>query len=90
VFVKQRRLAAAFSGNHDLVGGAQCLAAKPRVHRALVGNAELDVVVDEGIEYRVRDLVANLVRMALRHGLAREQIIGALHSETLPHNRRWK
>ena len=84
VLVEQRRLAAAFAGDDDLVGRAQRLAAEPGIHLAFVGDAELDVVLDEGIEHGVGDLVADLVRMAFRHGLAGEQIIGTWHSETLP------
>ena len=77
VFVEQRRLAAAFARDDDLVGGAQRLAAKPRVDLALVGNAELDVVGDEGVENGVRDLIADLVGMPFRNGFAGEQIVRA-------------
>ena len=77
VFVEQRLLAAAFAGDDDLVGGAQRLAAEPRVHLAVVGDAELDVVRDEGVEDRVRNLIADLVGMTFGNGLAGEQIIRA-------------
>jgi hypothetical protein len=50
----------------------------------LIGDAELDVVLDESIEYGVRDLIADLVRMPLGNGLAGKQVIVATHSETLP------
>ena len=84
MLAEQRRLAAALAGDHDLVGGAQGLAAEPGVHEALVGNAELDVVLDEGVEDGVGNLVADLVGMSFRHGLAREQIVGTSHG-TLPY-----
>ena len=68
------QLAAAFAGDHDLVGGAQRLAAEPGVDQAVIGNAELDVLVEEGIEDRIGDLVRNLVRMAFGNQLTGEQI----------------
>ena len=74
VLVEQRRLAAALAGDDDLVGGAERLAAEPRVHLAVVGDAELDVVREEGIENGVRDLVADLVRMTFGNRLAGEEI----------------
>jgi hypothetical protein len=86
VLVKQRRLATTFAGDDDLVRGAQRFAAKARIHRAFIGDAELDVVLDESIKNGVGDLIAHLVRVALRNGLAGEQIIGAAHGETLPSN----
>ena len=69
-----KQLAAAFAGDHDLVGGAERLAAEPGVDLAVVGDAELDVFLDEGVENGIGDLVANLVRMTLGHGLAGEEI----------------
>ena len=81
VLVEQRRLAAAFAGDDDLVGGAQRLAAEPGVHLAVVGDAELDVVFEEGVEHGVGNLVADLVRMAFGNGFAGEQIIGVRHRE---------
>ena len=77
--VEQWRLAAALAGNDDLVGRAKRLAAEPRVHLALIGDAELDVILDEGIEDRVRNLVANLVGVALGNGFAGEKIVRACH-----------
>ena len=74
---EEGRLAAAFARNDDLVGGGQRLAAEPRVHLALVGDAELDVVLNECIEDRIRDLVADLVGMSLGNGFAGKQIIRA-------------
>ena len=38
VLLEQRRLAAAFAGDDDLVGGGQCLAAEARVDQAVVGR----------------------------------------------------
>ena len=75
--LEQRRLAAAFAGDDDLVGGAERLAAEPGVHLAVVGDAELDVVLDEGIEDGVRNLVADLVGMTFGNGFAGEEIVGA-------------
>ena len=63
---------------------AERLAAEPRVDLAVVGDAELDVVLEERVEDRVGNLVADLVRMAFGHGLAGEQIIGVRHLSTLP------
>ena len=76
----QRRLAAAFAGDDDLVGGGQRLAAEPRVDLAVVLDAELDVVRQERVEDRIGDLVAHLVGMAFGNGLAGEEIILAGHS----------
>ena len=76
VFDEQRGLATALTGDDDLVGGAERLAAKPRIHQAVVGDAELDIVLDERIEDRIRNLVADLVGMTLGDGLAGKQIIG--------------
>jgi hypothetical protein len=73
---EQRRLSAAFSGNDDLVGGAESLAAEPRIHQTVVGNPKLDVVLEESIEDRIRDLIADLVGMTFRYGLAGEEIVG--------------
>ena len=56
---------AAFAGDHDLVGGGERLAAEPGVDLALVGDAELDVIFQERVEYRIGDLIADLIRMAL-------------------------
>ena len=84
VFVKQGRLAAAFAGDDDLVGGAKRLAAQPRVHQAVVGDAELGVVFEEGIEDGVGDLVADLVRVAFRDRFTGEKIIRVRHLQTLP------
>ena len=79
VFREQRRLAAALAGDDDLVGGAERLAAEPRIHQAVVGDAELDVVLDEGIEDRIRNLVADLVGVTFGNGLAGEEIIHVWH-----------
>ena len=68
-FREQRRLAATLARNDDLVGRAQGLAAEPRVHQAVVGNAQLDVILDECIEDGIGDLVANLVGMTFGHRL---------------------
>jgi hypothetical protein len=76
-FLEQGRLAAALAGDHDLVGGRQRLAAEPRVDLAVVGDAELDVVLQKRIEHGVRNLVADLVGMSLGHGFAGEKIIRA-------------
>ena len=75
------QLAAAFAGDHDLVGRAQRLAAETGVDQAVVGDAELDVLLEEGIEDRVGDLIRNLVRMTLGNRLAGEQI-GRAHQPT--------
>jgi hypothetical protein len=50
MFVKQRRLPATLTGDDDLVGGAQCLATKSGIHGAVVGYAELDIVLNERVE----------------------------------------
>ena len=70
---------AAFAGDDDLVGGGERLAAQPGVGVAVVGDAELDVVGDEGVEDRVRDLVADLVRMTFGNRLARKQVVFERH-----------
>ena len=75
VLAKQRRLAAAFAGNHDLVGGAEGLAAEAGVDLALIGDAELDVVLEKSIKHRVGNLIAHLVRVSFRNQLAREQVV---------------
>src|SRR5581483_157147 len=59
------------------------LAAEPRVHQTVIGDAELDVLLDEGVEHGVGNLVADIVRMTFGHRLAGEQKI-RLHAE-LPH-----
>ncbi len=68
------QLAAALARNHDLVGRAQRLAAETGIDLTVVGDTELDVLLEEGIEDRVGDLIRNLVRMALGNRLAGEQI----------------
>ena len=73
VLAEQRRLAAAFAGDDDLVGGGKRLAAEPGVDLAVVGDAELDVVLEKGVEDGVGNLVADLVRMTFGNGLAGEQ-----------------
>ncbi len=65
------QLAAAFARDHDLVGRAQRLAAEPGIDEAIVGNAELDVLLDEGVEDSVGDLVRDLVRMTFGNRLLR-------------------
>ena len=77
------QLAAAFAGDHDLVGGAQRLAAEPGVDQAVVGDAELDVLLDEGVEDRIGDLIRDLVRMTLGNRLAGEQIRRAHQTKPL-------
>ena len=79
VLVEERRLAAALAGDDDLVGGGQRLAAEPRIHLAVVGDAELDVVFEKRVEHRVGNLVADLVRMTFGNRLAGEQKIGVSH-----------
>ena len=79
VLVEERSLAAAFAGDDDLVGGCQRLAAESRVHLAVVGDAELDVVFEKGVEHRVGNLVANLVRVTFGNRLAGELKIGVSH-----------
>ena len=79
----RKQLAAAFAGDHDLVGGAERFAAEPGVDLAVVGDAELDVPLDEGIENGVGNLVGDLVRMALGHGFAGEKVVGAGQSGIL-------
>ena len=79
MLVEQRRLAAAFAGDDDLVGGAQRLAAEPRIHLAVVGDAELDIVFEKCIEHGVGNLIADFVRMTFRNRLAGEQKIGVCH-----------
>ena len=84
MLVEKGRLATALAGDDDFIRRAQRFAAEPRIDFALVGNAELDVVLEKGIKYGVRDLVANLVRVSYRHGLAREQVVCTSHCEILP------
>ena len=38
ILAEQRGLSATFSGDDDLVGGAEGLAAEPRIHQTVVGN----------------------------------------------------
>ncbi len=79
VLDEERRLPAALAGDHDLVGGGQRLAAEPRVHQTVVGDAELEVVLDEGVEHGVGNLVTHLVGMTFGNGFAGEQEIGVSH-----------
>ena len=72
VLAEQGRLTAAFAGDDDLVGGGKRFAAEPCVHKAVVGDAELDVIFKKCIEDRVRDLIANFVRMTFGDRLAGE------------------
>ena len=72
VLFEERRLAAAFAGDDDLVGGGQRFAAEAGVDRAVVGNAKLNVVFEKGVEHRVGDLVADLVRMTFGNRFAGE------------------
>ncbi len=72
-------LAAAFARDDDLVRRAERLAAEPRVDQALVGDAELDVLLDECVEDRIGNLIADFVGMAFGHGFAGEQIVLAGH-----------
>ena len=83
-FPEQGLLPAAFAGDHDLVRGCERLAAEPRVHLAVVGNAELDVVFEKRIQHRVGNLVADLVRMPFGHGFAGEQEIAVSHCRNSP------
>ena len=85
MFMEQRRLAAAFAGNHDLVGRGERFAAEPRVHQAVVGDTELGVVFEKRVEHRVRNLVADLVGMTFGYGLAGEQEILMRHRNALPY-----
>src|SRR5678816_4662294 len=62
-----------------LIGCCEGLAAKPRVHQAIVGDAELDVVFQKCVEHRVRNLIADLVRMTFRNRLARKKKIRVSH-----------
>ena len=64
-----KQLAAAFACDHNLVGRAQRLAAEPRIDQAVIGDAELDVLFDEGIKDRIRYLVGDLVRMTFGNRL---------------------
>ena len=73
------KLAAAFAGDHDLVGGAERLAAEPGVDLAVVRDAELDVLFDERIKDRIGNLVGHFVRMTFGNRLAGEQKIGVRH-----------
>src|SRR5262249_306846 len=82
--VKQRSLAATLAGDYDLVGGAQGLAAEAGIDGALVGYAELEIVLDKRVENGIGYLIANLIRMALPPRFAGEKIIVAAQSEVLP------
>src|SRR5262249_55861551 len=84
VFAEQRGLTTALTGDDDLVSGAERLAAKSRIHQAVVGDAELDIVLDERIEDGIRNLVADLVGMTFGDGLAGKEIVGVWHWKTLP------
>src|SRR6185437_9508843 len=77
------QLTATLAGDHDLVGRAEGFTAEPRIDQAVLSNAELDVPLDKGVEDCVRYLVANLVRVSLRHGFAGKKVVCASH-ETLP------
>ncbi len=79
VLGEQRRLAATFTGDDDLVGRAQRLAAEPGIHQAVIGDAELDVVLEKGVEDRVRNLVTDLIGMTFGNGLASEEIVDVRH-----------
>ena len=59
------QLAAAFAGDNNLVGGAKCFAAQPGVDQAVVGDAELDILLDECIENGIGNLVGDFVRVTL-------------------------
>ena len=72
VLVEQRRLAAAFAGNDDLVGRGQRLAAETRIHLAVVGNAELQIVFEERVEHCIGNLIADFIRMSFGNRLAGE------------------
>jgi len=75
VLLKQRRLPATLPRNDDLVRRAQGLAAEPGIHLAFVGDAEPDVVLEESVENRVGNLIADLVRVPFGNRLAGEQIV---------------
>ena len=76
IFFEKGRLAATFAGHDDLVGSTQGLAPQPGIHLAVIRDAELEIVLDECIEDRVRNLIADLVGMSFGDGLAGEKIIG--------------
>ena len=57
--------AADLAADDDAVGGREGLA----------GDARLGIGREEGVEDRVRDAVADLVRMPLRHGLGGEEVV---------------
>ena len=84
VLVEQRRLAAALARDNDLVGGGERFAAEPGVDQAVVGDAELDVILQEGIKHRVGNLVADLVRMTFGNRFTGEQEIIMRHRNILP------
>jgi hypothetical protein len=50
VFVKQWGLATALAGDDDLISGAQRLTAEAGIYGALVGYAELEIVLDKRVE----------------------------------------
>ena len=72
-------MATAFAGDDNFVGSAERLAAETGIHQAVIGDTEPDIVLDERIEDRIRNLIAHLVRVAFRDGLAGEEIIGVWH-----------
>ena len=80
VLLHEGRRGAAFAGDHDLVGGDQRLAAQAGVGVAVVGDAELDVIGDERVENGVRDLVADLVRMAFGDRFTGKKIVLERHN----------
>src|SRR5258708_929085 len=74
---EQGSLSAPLARDHDLVGRGERLATESGIHLAVVGDAELDVVLEKGIEDRIRNLVANLVGMSFGNRFAGEQIVRA-------------
>ena len=79
VLLEQWGLSAAFAGNDDFVGRAQRLAAKPRVHLAVVCNSQLKVIFYECIKNRIGNLIAYLVWMAFGYGFAGEKTACTRH-----------
>ncbi len=55
---------------------------EPRRHEGLDGDPRVRVLGEQGVEDRVADLVADLVRVSLGDGLGREQTCGHLRSWT--------
>ena len=77
-------LAAAFAGDDDLVRRAERLAAEAGIDEAVVGNAEFDVLGNEGIEDRIRNLVGEFVRVAFGYGFGgKEKIACFRHNHAL-------